>query len=217
MSGRLAAALFLVLCLLLSTGCITFKGVAQPNQAAPGSTISVVMDFEISGSDTPDRPFLAVRFPNGWSVQSATYSGVERGTLIPEPKVSSSVSGGSSITPKPGYSWWSGVTERFMLNKTESTAKATLVLQVGATPGTYYLDYVVGTWSGSWPSAPALTSTGPSPWLARRRRPHPRVRQTGTCLMAISLPRPARRLAVATLCWTTARPASGVNSNEWVA
>jgi hypothetical protein len=145
--GRLLALVAILVPLL--TACVTINDVTQPATAAAGSTITVTLKFEASSQDAPDTAWLAVRMPEGWSVTQVTYSGVESGTLVPDQRIANDLRGNKDIAAKPGYVWWSGRTERNILNKTSSTGQAIATLKVGTNPGTFYLDYGSGTFSGS--------------------------------------------------------------------
>jgi hypothetical protein len=138
-----------VLVLFLVTGCIEIKDVRQPDKVKAGDTIQVQLNYQAGPSERPDRGFLAVRLPDGWSVVGAQFNGPEAGNLVAEPKIISSLSGRDDVPNKPGYSWWGGVTERSILNKSQSSGSATVTIKVGPNAGSYWLDYGAGTWSGS--------------------------------------------------------------------
>lgn len=144
------------LCALVAllSGCFIIDIVIQPNDANTGAIVTVVIAGR-GESNVGEGAYLGAHLPEGWTVVSAewefdTGGGISTGVLVYD---ASSASDLQASYPETGYFWWSGLTDHDAGDTaSDLPCTATLRIQVGNTPGAYYLDYYVGDTYNEFPS-----------------------------------------------------------------
>ncbi|MCX6020619.1 MAG: hypothetical protein NTZ05_02610 [Chloroflexi bacterium] len=145
---RVVLALFCLSLVVASVGCLEIAGaINQPSSATPNETVTVALSVKASASSSGSsyNGGVALRLPNSWKVEAASYRGAYSGQLIYSQKVVDALIRNSDIPAKGGYSWWGAVSDRAYVNSTETRSEVLLSIKIGTESGTFLLDYITGT------------------------------------------------------------------------
>jgi len=174
-AGWVAAALVGLLLgfALLLTGCLGLEiiGVTYDTGIEAGPAYTIGVEVEVPNDATTNaRGTLALRYPTGWEVTGATYSGDQNGTVAEAAAIENYFSTTWEDTtvndthngPKPGYEWWAGYTDAYMPNQGD-TFTVTLAIDTHGTAGTFYFDVVTGVADETSPEDPG-SNLGGAAW-----------------------------------------------------